>query len=177
MGRLDGYSVSVPLLSLFSCSPWKHQIQHHWDRYCLRKKLHSFKPSTKGVTILSTHPSACKPCRLCAIKFLCLEFFWIMTTQEVLSLKLKLAQSSPMLLPSQSSLPSFEGMDDKNYLHTWKGGEQSNVRGGFADAPPERHLCRFSLPRKETRGQSSLLYYTPLSSSLRPLPRTPLQLY
>lgn len=34
-------------------------------------------------------------------------------------------------------------MDDKSYLHTRKGGEQSNVHGGSADAPPEGHLCRF----------------------------------
>lgn len=79
-----------------------------------------------------------------------------------------------MLLISQSSLSSFEGMNDKNYLHTWKGREQSNICGGFADAPPEGHLCRFfSAHRKKLGRGSRLLFPTPPLIKLETSPQQP----
>lgn len=52
------------------------------------------------------------------------------------------------------------------------GGEQSNVHGGSADAPPERHFCRFSLPTGRNRGGAVFFSPVLLSSSLRSLPAT-----
>lgn len=56
------------------------------------------------------------------------------------------------------------------------GGEQSNVHGGSADAPPERHFCWFSLPTGRNR-EGSLLFPSPPLIKLEISPSNPLQIY